>query len=194
MNNLTLRLMNASPSAQRLIALAIALFMLFSIVTMLFLFVGNLYARYEQLSEDRQKLGRLIAIAAAGDRSPANVDGIVEKANGVFLSAKNQSVAAASLQGWLQELATSRDITINSISSVEGKQKDELATISLRANVSGRMRDIHGLISDREKDMPKVLIKEILLNSNVQVSDFSEEREIEINATIMFFSSYAQST
>lgn len=179
-----LKLVNAPSGVQR--AIAVALFVMFIAIVAgaAGIALNGLNQSFSEIEDKRRLLGRLEAIRAAAavflkaNPMPALGD------NQLFLEGENDAVITAGLQGWLQEQAATAGAEINSVSNVRMNGENGITLLGLRANVSGSMEAVHGIVAAIEASRPRLFIKEMDLQSNYQEASGIDTAP-ELSATVL---------
>lgn len=179
-----LRLVNAPPKIQRVIALLFLVVFILVVICTIGAGLRGLGQSFAEIEDKRRLLGRLEAVRSAAT--------VFLKANPMptlggdqlFLQGENEAVITAGLQGWLQEQAASAGAQINSVSNARMDGENDIALVGLRANISGSMEAIHQVVAAVEASQPRLFIKEMDLQSNYQEA-YGLDTPPELSATIL---------
>lgn len=178
-------LMNAPNRTQRLVALMTSALIVAVLIALIQLLVICLYSNYTAIAEKRALLGKLNAIASAGESFAAQLLP-ANDANPMLLSGENEAVMSAALQSWLQDVVGTAGGQINSVSNIAEAGENNIRMVGLKVNLTGNMEVVHRTISSIESNKPRLFIKEIELHSNYQQTSSEENLPVELTATIVF--------
>lgn len=185
---LLVRLLNAPPIVRRGVAIAFGLIFLgIAVAAIAGLYSAVMSARSE-VYEKRVELGRLLSIAALGKSAKSNDIGKPAKMNQVeFLPEETEAAARSGLQKRLSEAAVNTSVTVLSAGNVPTLTEQGVVYVGLRANISGSLENIHGLILNLETTVPVLVIREATLTATGNSSNLPQNSSTEISAQLLFY-------
>ncbi|WP_054310113.1 type II secretion system protein GspM [Mesorhizobium sp. 1M-11] len=182
------RLLNASLLVRRSAAIALSVVFLgiaYAITASLY---GALVSTRNDVYEKRAELGRLLAIVAMEKSVKAtNTARASTTSPAEFLPGENEAAARSGLQKRLSEAAATTGITVLSAGNAPTINEQGVVYVGLRANVSGSLENVHGLILNLETTLPVLFIREATLTATGSNMVTAQTSSTEISAQLMFY-------
>ncbi|TCQ16663.1 type II secretion system protein GspM [Rhizobium sp. PP-CC-3G-465] len=146
--------------------------------------------KLENLSDKREALGRLQAIASAGTRFqkqllPPN------EINPAYIQGDNEAVAMAGLQSWIQDVVVTNGGQVNSTSNLVETPEEGVSVVGLTLNFTGNVDAIYATVAAIEGNRPRLVVKELSVHSNQQQLLDGSDAAIELTATVSFVGAYS---
>ncbi len=161
------RLMNAPARLQQGVAIALALAALAIPLALAEKAATALREQSQQITELRERAGKLAGLAAIKDEALRLVHSGSDKSSaGLLIEADNLPIAKATLQSRISAIALAHGVAVSSSGGVPDVEESGLLLIGLRADVSGTNEAITGFVSEIESTRPPLLVREFALRSD----------------------------
>ncbi|MBZ9768412.1 type II secretion system protein M [Mesorhizobium sp. CA6] len=179
-------ILNSRLLVRRSLALAIAAFGVLVTGWLIFAALGSVASANAGIHQKRETLGQIEAVVALAKTMEASAPPAAA-GNGEFLSGESEAVIRGTLQTRLNAIAASNKVVVLSAGNAPALNEDGVAYLGLRANVSGTLEGVHGLMLGLETTLPVLFVREATLRvTNVAPSE-APNVEPEIFAEVLFY-------
>jgi hypothetical protein len=186
--NLLTRLINAPMRVQECAAaalLALGLTLGYALGASAFTLVRNKQA---QLTDLREKAGRLAQIAGMKDSvDPAPDNSANADSQSLFLEAESLTIGRANLQSRVDAITQSNGLLLSSVGGLPDLEENGLKLIGLRVDFSGGYDAVHKAILDLETSKPPLMVRELAIRL---ASGEGADRPLELAAQIKLFGAF----
>lgn len=141
-----------------------------------------------ELTELREKVGRLAQIAAMkSSMAPAPDDKANADSQSLFLEAESFTIGRANLQSRVDAIAQSNGLLLSSAGGLPDLEENGLKLIGLRVDLSGGHEAVHKAIVDLETSKPPLMVRELAVRL---ASGEGGDRPLELAAQIKLFGAF----
>ncbi|MFD9901603.1 type II secretion system protein GspM [Mesorhizobium sp. UC74_2] len=183
---LSVRLLNAPLLVRRGAAIVFGLILLAVACAIVAGLYGSVMSARSEVYEKRVELGRLLSIVAL-EKSIKTTDTAEKASQAEFLPGENEAAARSGLQKRLSEAASAANVTVLSAGNAPTLNEQGVVYVGLRANISGALENIHGLLRNLETTMPVLFIREATLTATGGNPDMPQANANEISAQLLFY-------
>ena len=179
--NAPMRLQKCAAAALLALGLALAFVLSASVV-------GFVRDKQAQLTDLREKAGRLAQIAGMKDSvDPAPDESANADSQSLFLEAESLTIGRANLQSRVDAIAQSNGLLLSSAGGLPDLEENGLQLIGLRVDLSGGYDAVHKAILDLETSKPPLMVRELAVRL---ASGEGGDRPLELAAQIKLFGAF----
>ena len=148
-----------------LLSLGVSLLAVFFFCSLIFVPLLERYERYElELVRDGRQMQSLLAISASRDElERAFSDYQARGMENWLYESRETEVVELDIQRRVSGLLADQGVTVRTVSSVQGVQKDGYKAVGVRVLVHGDLKSILGVFATIEQARPLLLAKDIRL-------------------------------
>ncbi|PBC08186.1 type II secretion system protein GspM [Mesorhizobium sp. WSM3859] len=180
-------ILNSRLLVRRFLALTIAAFGVLMAGWLIFAALGSIASASADIDQKRETLGQIEAVVALAKTMEASASPAAAAGNGEFLSGESEAVIRGALQTRLNAMAASNKLVVLSAGNAPALNEDGVAYLGLRANVSGTVEGVHGLMLSLETTLPVLFVREATLRVTNVVPSETPNVEPEIFGEVLFY-------
>lgn len=185
---LTVRLLNAAPFIRRTAAIVVGMILLAVVCAIGIGLYGAVMSARSEVYEKRVDLGRLLSVVALGKSvKTSDTAEAGKEVQAEFLPGENEAAARSGLQKRLSEAAAATSVMVLSAGNAPTLNEKGVVYVGLRANISGPLENIHGLLLNLETTLPVLFIREATLTTTGSNPDMPEANSSDISAQLLFY-------